>query len=193
MKNGRRARRASSVLDEWIQELGRRLGKKPRNLPPLCPAGQVHDLTELFTAVLEQDLDPEERARLSSPSLTWGRLTRQARRSLQLGSYDSELGLIRIHPILDQDGVPDWFVRFVLFHEVLHALYPPRSSTGKRKLHHPPEFLAREELHPDHGRANKWQAETIAALLRSLRTGRPLGRRHKRASTKNLLQRFLFD
>lgn len=191
MRSGRRARRASAILDAWIAELGTRLTATPRTLPPLRPSGETHDLGRLFESMCASALDAEERGRLGRPALTWGRSTRRARRSLQLGSYDPELKLIRIHPVLDQPSVPAWFVRFVLFHEALHALQPPRQEGG-RTLHHPPEFRARERRHPDQPRADAWQERSIGALLRSARTGRPL-----RGSTAPrplaALQRLLFE
>ena len=193
MANGRRARRASAVLDAWIQDLGQRLSQEPRPMPPLRPRGRAHDLGVLFGRVLAHDLSEAELARLSPPALTWGRMTRRARRSLQLGSYDADLNLIRIHPVLDQEAVPDWFVRFVLFHEVLHALYPPSRGRGSRVLHHPPEHVNRERQHPDWNRAEAWQRDRIGALLCSVRSGRPLGRPRARRGPIEAIQRLLFD
>ena len=192
LAKGRRARRASALLDAWIEELGRRLAATPRRLPPLRTTGSTHDLVPLFARMEGEDLTRDERARLDRPHLSWGRATRKARRSLQLGSYDGELNLIRVHPVLDQPAVPAWFVRFILFHETLHALFPSRRSGG-RALHHPPEFRARERRLPTFERAETWQAEHIEALLRSARTGRPLPNRRRRPAAVEWIQRLLFE
>lgn len=73
--------------------------------------------------------------------------------------------LIRIHPVLDDARVPRWFVGFVVFHELLHAVLPPRVENGRRKIH-TPEFRRAEARHPDFGRAQRWEHDNVAILIR---------------------------
>ena len=70
--------------------------------------------------------------------------------------------------------VPRWFVRFVLFHELLHAALGAERDSAGRRLHHGPRFRAIERAHPDHERALRWERRHLGALLRSARGGRPL-------------------
>ena len=103
------------------------------------------------------------------PEWTWGRRAKsRARRSLQLGCYVKELHLVRIHTVLDQAAVPAWFVRFVLFHEILHAALPGEKQPHGRA------FRERERAHPDYPAAVDWQKKNLEALIRSARRGEPM-------------------
>ena len=45
--------------------------------------------------------------------------------------------MIRIHPLLDRAFVPTWFLEYVVFHEMLHAMVPDRyDEQGRRLVHH---------------------------------------------------------
>ena len=87
---------------------------------------------------------------------------------MQLGCYVRESHLVRMHTVLDQTAVPEWFVRFVLFHEILHAAMP----AGLRP--HGPEFRARERAYPDYAAAVIWQGRNVNAMIRSARSGKPM-------------------
>ncbi len=181
MRSGKRARRASAILDAWVDELGRSLGPPRRRSVRIEPRGAVHDLAELAREVLaaefEGELEADHVARV-----TWGRRGtrngRGARRTLQLGSYDPERDLVRMHPVLDQEAVPRFFVRYVLFHEFLHALIDRTVEAAnprrRRRAHHPPEFQRREQAYADFERAMEWQRANLGALFRSARSGQPL-------------------
>ena len=172
LASGRRARRACAVLDAWIAELGERLAEEPPAVPRLSPRGRVHDLVALRDELLASELAdgslPPERV----PHVTWGRRSAsRARHTLQLGSYEAARSLVRLHPVLDQEAVPRSFVRYVLFHELLHAAL---DRVPGARLHHPPAFRRREERYAGFEAAKAWEEENIARLIRSARTGRPL-------------------
>jgi hypothetical protein len=173
LRSGRSARRACAELDGWIASIVTKLG--PPRPPRLVTRGQHHDLAEIAGGLLAREfahLLPERRP----AGITWGRRgSRSARRSLQLGSFDPETALIRIHPVLDQAAVPRWFVRYVLFHELLHAdLSDEGCGDGKRTRHHGPRFRRREMEYPDTRAAIAWQEKHLSALLRSARSGRAM-------------------
>jgi hypothetical protein len=102
--------------------------------------------------------------------------------------------LVRIHRVLDQAAVPEFFVRFVVFHELLHAAIPAR-RTGRRTVHHGADFRRIERAYPDFERAKRWENEHIDALLRATRTGKPLPKPRSSEPSKAIrfLQRLLFD
>ena len=169
---GRRARKASAVLDAWIEEITPRL--QPARRDPLRPRGRAHDLEVLRDELVAGELH-DLAAGAAIPPVTWGRRgKRRPRRTLQLGSFDPEAGLIRVHPVLDQAAVPRFFVRYVLYHELLHALGPDERGPGGRRLHHGPRFREREKAYADYGRALAWQEAHLARLLRSASTGAEL-------------------
>ncbi len=183
---GGRARRATRHLRGFLDELAR-AGEPPRTRAVrLEPRGRHHDLCE-FSAEL---FDGEFAAELpleSRPAITWGRRgRRRSWHSLELGNFDPRTRRVRIHPVLDQASVPRFFVRFVLAHELLHAVFEPTApARGARRVVHGAEFRARERAFADFARARAWQEAHVHELLRSARTGRPL--------RLPLLEGWLFD
>jgi hypothetical protein len=170
LRVGRRAREACERLDRWIEATLAAQPKTPSRAP-IEPVGLAHDLRALAAPLFATDFaaDFADRPR---PTLTWGRRRRSSsRRSLRLGSYDPEANLVRLHPVLDQAGVPAWFVSFVLMHEILHAAHPPRRGSGRRWIHHGVVFRTREAASPDHRRALEWEQKNLGRLIRSAREG----------------------
>jgi hypothetical protein len=160
---GRRARRACRRLDAWIDARLAALPPPPARRARLRPRGDHHNLDTLAAPLLATEfvLDFEERGH---PGLTWGRRGRsRARRSLHLGSYAPSGHVVRVHPVLDRPSVPAWFVRYVLFHEILHAALPGTD--------HGPAFRVRERAYPDYDRAARWQRAHIRGLIREARRG----------------------
>ncbi|MGK0216905.1 MAG: hypothetical protein ACI9HE_000378 [Planctomycetota bacterium] len=175
LKAGRRARAACQRLDDWIAEAITATPAPAPRASNLQPRGKAYNLTTLADPILAQHLAHEFGAELLLPAITWGRRGRSSSRySLRLGSFDPSMHLIRVHPVLDQLGVPEWFTSFVLFHELLHAVYPPVKTVAGRWIHHGRLFRLCERAHPDFARATKWEREHISTLIRSARTGTPL-------------------
>jgi hypothetical protein len=143
LRVGRRARRACERLDRWIDE-------RLAGLPPArerrvlaSPQGSHFDLSALAAPLWGNEFRDELEDPVTRPALSWGRRGRvRARHSLQLGSYAPDHHLVRIHRVLDSPSVPDWFVRFLLFHELLHAVVPCPIRPDGRRVHHGPELAA---------------------------------------------------
>jgi len=168
LRSGRRARGACTRLDRWIDDQLAALPKKAPRSIALVTRGDVHDLEPMARALFDREFAAAFEGR-PRPAITWGRRgPSRARRSMQLGCYVRESHLVRMHSVLDQAAVPEWFVRFVLFHEILHAAMP----AGLRP--HGPEFRARERAYPDYAAAVKWQSRNVNAMIRSARSGKPM-------------------
>ena len=74
--------------------------------------------------------------------------------------------MIRIHPLLDREMVPQWFLEYVMYHEMLHAMVPDRiDNSGRRVIHHE-EFYERERQFHWFRRAKTWEQENLARFLR---------------------------
>ena len=191
LRAGRGARRACRELDAWIASIVGTLG--PPRPGRIVTRGAHHDLDEIAADLMAHAFRALMPARRPS-GVTWGRRgARGARRSLQLGSFDPETALVRIHPVLDQEAVPRWFVRYVLFHEFLHAELNQPCQAGRRAQHHGREFREREQAYPGTAPALSWQREHLSALLRSARNGKPMTARRPRRANARLLQRLLFE
>jgi hypothetical protein len=175
LRSGRRAKQACRSLDEWIETRVAELPARVPRVERLRSQGAVHDLAAIARALHEQGhlaewLEPER-----TPPLAWGRAAgSRARRSLRLGSCTSRGDLIRIHPVLDQPAVPHYFVRAVVFHELLHVAFPSERDADGRRIHHGPAFRRAERAFVDFERARQWERAEIEALIRSARSGRPL-------------------
>ncbi|MFB3066930.1 MAG: hypothetical protein ACE10D_10510 [Planctomycetota bacterium] len=173
LRSGRRARRASTELDAWIDAQREALPPQKRRRPRLTTAGTHHDLaalaTELFATEFSEDFIVRRR-----PAITWGRRARsQARRSLTLGSYDPHTHIVRIHPTLDSAKVPEWFVRYLLFHEILHAALEHEPACDGSHRFHGSAFRRREEAYRDYERALRWQNRHLPRLIKHARKGSP--------------------
>ncbi len=174
LKVGRRARKASERLDRWLEGALSELPAPPERAQRRTTRGNVHDLARLARELLEGELAADY-AHKPAPGITWGERRRtSARRTLRLGSYDHAAHLVRIHPVLDQPGVPESFVRAVLFHELLHGALPVERDRAGRWIHHSPEFRRRERARPGYAAALAFERAHLDALLRSTRTGRDL-------------------
>ena len=169
LARGKTDRAATRRLDAFIA--ARLEGLEPRPTPPARAApGGCHDLDALGAQVR---CDPGLTDLRRWPALTWARRGPRPRRSLQLGLFVPETHTIRIHPVLDRADVPAWFVRAILFHELLHAAMPPRLDANGRWRKHDAAFRARERAYCDHARAEAWLAANIDRLLRLARTRDP--------------------
>jgi len=124
------------------------------------PLGESHDLRAYLEQQNREHFDGQFRGQIGWSRRTSGR----RRRSIRLGSWNVERNLIRIHPVLDDGWVPDYVLRFVVFHELLHAIMGSQQHRGRR-VFHTAAFRDREQSHPDFNRAEGWIHDHLDALL----------------------------
>jgi hypothetical protein len=194
LRGGRHARGSRVLLESWISAALTVHPPPPVRESELRTRGRHHDLGAIARGLLAGELRDDFGPHRPPPRLTWGKTgARAPRRGLRLGSYDAELALVRVHPALDQPAVPDWFVRYVLFHELLHAVHPPVRTANGRWIRHGEAFRLRERAYPGLERALAWERRHIDALIRSARTGKdlPVGSRASRTA-RRLVQHVLF-
>ena len=127
----------------------------------LTTLGQFHDLEWLKARASRLLGDPEA---LHGVQITWGRRGR-GKRTIRLGSYDFEQRLVRVHPSLDQRVVPSFFIEYIVYHELLHALYPPIEDASGRRCVHTEEFKQMETRYPLYHEALAWEASSLHELL----------------------------
>lgn len=159
-----RCEHTARVLDAFIR--GNRSLIRPRLPKPnhLVSQGHVYDLNALYEEVNRTEFGGQVDARI-----TWGkRPPARKRRSIRFGSYSVEENLIRIHPHLDRPTVPRFYIRYIVFHEMLHAHMGIAEGPNGRRQIHPPAFQTRERQYPDFVRAQEWErkAENLRPLLR---------------------------
>lgn len=156
-------RDASAILGDFIDANGFRLARRKRNAP-LVTKGKHHDLLTLFGDMNERYFDGAVNA-----LITWGKrptTTAPRRKTIKLGSYSAVDRLIRVHPSLDRNWVPRYFVAYIVYHEMLHHVIPGSRGLGRVNFH-PPEFKEREPQFRHFDRAIEWEKRHVARLLRS--------------------------
>lgn len=154
--------RASKLLGEFIERNEHQIGKAPvrERRQVLRTLGQHYDLSAIF-----DDLNRSYFCGAHDARISWGVARRSAnRRSIKVGSFSVEDRLIRVHPLLDHERVPRYFLDWIVFHEMLHGKHPIRKVDGRRCFH-PPEFAEEERQFPDYDRARRWEKTHLAMLL----------------------------
>lgn len=155
-------RESASMLHSYVDE-NESLIREPdqaRSIP-LDTEGRYHDLREIFDELNERYFDGSIEARI-----TWGRRSKRARsrEKIDLGQYVFDDKLIRIHPVLDAEDVPRFFVESVVFHEMLHEKHGPALVDGRRE-DHPPAFRRDETRFEHHEEAMLWEWNNAHLLL----------------------------
>ncbi|MGQ0508165.1 MAG: hypothetical protein ACT4TC_22940 [Myxococcaceae bacterium] len=158
---GRGNRVAGPVLDDYIRGQQPLIRQDRSSEPELNPRGRCFDLQSLFDRVNQVHFHSSIQAKIG-----WGRMPgKRRRKSIRLGVYDHQTREIRIHPALDRPDVPAFFVEFIVFHEMLHQLFPS-ASRGSRRVHHPRGFRDRERAFPLYQAAIAWEKQNLRVLLR---------------------------
>jgi len=103
-------------------------------------------------------------------AVTWGTRKKGRRpRTIRLGSYCTDKGIIRIHPVLDNPAVPAYVIEDVLYHEMLHHELGMVRANGRVLSHHG-VFKAKEKAFPHSARAREWIQKNIYWLLTRARS-----------------------
>ncbi len=125
--------------------------------------GEYFDLRETFDRLNARYFNNA----LKRYKILWGRRRcERPREYFVFGTIQEEDRLIRIHPLLDQRFVPQWFIDYVVYHEMLHAVVPDVPMPSGRRKVHTEEFARRERDFPHYRRARKWEEENLGRFLR---------------------------
>lgn len=159
---------SSSVLDKFIaarRVLIRRVSRELRQRRVrIEPRGTHHDLETIYDALNRRFFKNAVDA-----TITYGPAPKVSapRKSIKMGSYSPEAKVIRIHPALDQERVPRYFVAWIVYHEMLHhdLRATVRMRAGRRMVH-TAEFVKRERRYPLFERARRWEDRHLDLLLR---------------------------
>ncbi|MBL4686419.1 MAG: hypothetical protein JKY37_17625 [Nannocystaceae bacterium] len=155
-------RKSAQVVRAFVDHHERliRVRAEPRSIT--CDVeGRYHDLQEIFDEINDLYFEGSVGARI-----TWGPRTRRkpSRESIKLGSYTVEDALIRIHPVLDAQDVPRFFVAWIVYHEMLHEFHDMPVVDGRR-VYHTPEFRRAEAQFDRYTEAVLWERMNLHRLL----------------------------
>ncbi len=136
--------------DPWISEAVRERRRRRGRKRIAGDAGKHHSL---------QDICREMNSRYFNSQIEIARIGWGFRKSWRrLGHYDPVHHTITVSPVLDSPAVPGFVVRYIVYHEMLHAVFEDASFRGSQR-HHPPEFRRAERAYPDFARAKKFLGE----------------------------------
>src|ERR1700730_8435938 len=125
--------------------------------------GKYFDLRAMFDRLNERFF----RGRLRRYKVMWGRKRKRRPKDYFIfGTIQEEDRVIRINPSLDQPFVPRWFLQYILYHEMLHAVVPDEAGAHGRRRVHTEKFCERERKFPRYRRARRWEEENLARFLR---------------------------
>ncbi|MDE3055447.1 MAG: hypothetical protein KGI80_01940 [Verrucomicrobiota bacterium] len=125
---------------------------------PLQAKGMVYDLEEIAEKVRKSYFPA-----LEPISIGWSEAKSRSRacRSMQLGVYDRHRNQIRIHPSLDQKKVPLYYLTFLVYHEMLHAICAPKLDQKGRIIVHTAEFRALEKQFEHFALSREWEKKGL--------------------------------
>ena len=148
----RGSRRARRIYDDWRRESAvsdavnsRRTAQGRKRFA--AHEGRWHPLTEICRDVNHRYFNDQIEVKKIGWSLrlSWGRL----------GHYDPVHHTITLSPVLDSQEVPRFVVDFIVYHEMLHAVFWDEENYGFHR-HHPPVFRRTERAHPDYEAVKKF-------------------------------------
>jgi hypothetical protein len=136
--------------DPWIAEAVRERRRQRGRKRISDDAGRHYSLREIYREINSRYFNDQ----IEIERIGWG-----LRKSWdRLGHYDPVHHTVTLSPVLDSPAVPGFVVRYIVYHEMLHAVFEDTPSRGRKK-HHPPEFLQAEKAYPDYARARKFLGE----------------------------------
>ena len=159
-------RAASDVLSKYIEAHRQLIVAVKKRATALRTAGSIYNIGQIF-----DEINAKYFQGLVDAKITWGDKAPRGRRrlrSIRLGTYCTDQKLIRVHPKLDQEFVPRYFVEFVIYHEMLHHIVPMPLESGRR-IFHSREFRMREKRFEHFERAQAWEKQHIGKLLVGVR------------------------
>lgn len=118
----------------------------------LVSRGVVYDLQALY-----EELNEYYFATPLDLKITWyGERYHTRKNRINLGLYYDALKLIKIHRLLDNAHVPRYVIKFVIYHEMLHAVCQSYIDQKGWVRAHGQNFTSREEQFQHYALAKNW-------------------------------------
>jgi len=153
-------------LEQYVHSLPSEVWQaNTRQMPTMEVEGKAHDLQKALHRANELGFQGEFPREL--PRIGWTRQGKKKRKNVyRLGSYDDDAHVIRISFRLDDKEVPFDFICSVVFHEMLHAIYRPVISEGKRRRIHTKEFVMAEKQYLHYEWSKNWEKFYLDKILK---------------------------
>jgi len=119
----------------------------------LSTQGKVYNLKEMYDSINIEYFNGKLKL-----AITWfGRPNPgRVRSKVTFGLYQEALKLVKIHRIMDRKFFPEYFVRFVIYHEMLHHICPGYVTEKGHTRVHTKEFRQKEKAFREYDKAMAW-------------------------------------
>lgn len=132
----------------------------------LIHQGRVYDVGLLYETINRQYFDGK-----LALKITWyGQWGKRSASRVIFGQYYDALKLVKIHRVLDDPFFPDYFVAFVVYHEMLHSVVPGYTDASGRFRTHGELFKQREKEFEHYAIASEWERKNRPLFFRSRST-----------------------
>ncbi len=161
--NGKHTKIAPSIkayIEDNLQKLDY---SHELDLSKLQTKGRVHDLKEIYA-----DLNHEYFNKALGLHITWfGKSQKRGKNRITFGLFHDPLKLIKINRILDNKHFPDYFVSYVVYHEMLHYVCPTYVDEKGQKHIHSKAFKEKEKEFKYYEMAQQWIRDNQNYLFNS--------------------------
>lgn len=151
--------------NDWqvVADYARQIPERGKQVQParLRSHGKVYDLKAMRDDINREFFGGKVKCRIG-----WGRdgsPRRRKRRSIRFGSWHATTQTVRVHPALDAASVPREFVRYIVYHEMLHAVVPTEKRNG-RHYHHTTQFQSLERRFPNYPEMKRLSTRLLHTL-----------------------------
>ncbi len=114
--------------------------------------GEYFDLLEEYNFVNEHYFNGSLELKI-----TWFKPVYKTFRHITFGSYDRQYKLIRVNKLLDHKNVIDQYIKYLIFHEMLHEVYPSEMLKSGRYQMHGKAFKEHEKKFPNFTQMKKFE------------------------------------
>ncbi len=126
--------------------------------------GAVYDLRQLFNEINSHYFN-----NALTSYIRWG--SPRSKTSYKYSFVDekgTKHNLITIAGVYNHPKVPDYAIKGVVFHEMLHIAIPPYKKNGRHSIHGP-EFKKAEKAYPYLQEWYQWERTHVASILRQIK------------------------
>jgi predicted metal-dependent hydrolase len=145
------ARGRTPLVNQFVRNNTHSIKRRPKKKPNLRSKGRYHDLKEIY-----EELNRKYFEKNLTAHIGWGRKSPRSSKRRTIGSYSKETNTILINPVLDGRDVPKYYIKFVVYHEMLHCDIGENFANKRRTLH-PKEFRKRERMFDQYEKAVSWE------------------------------------
>jgi hypothetical protein len=141
---------AKAQIIDWLNQQPQKKIKK----------NKAREYDRLYTKIIDESF-PE----LPKFDLVWGKRGKYGeQKSIRLASFWPHKKEIVMHPFLKTGKAPEFYIGFLIFHELCHAQLIHKGLSVDQK-HHGPEFYALEHRYTKIKEAQQWEEEILPILL----------------------------